>query len=170
MITFERFAAGAKMRHDFADQIQVRFILGGEAYAAWVSGEEALARLRSEDRERRLRGLSRLTRDDVRREWRALRDEGPERARDETERALRDRLADAMEGAIGGNVIGDSLADAVRGDDATTDRRAAEKARWRAELAETTFREQVLTLAWTALRGSFPEEDVVGDEGPDDWV
>ncbi|MCI0393730.1 MAG: hypothetical protein L0332_07345 [Chloroflexi bacterium] len=164
MTTFELFCARCKLRHDFDDMIQVRYQhANGESYDAWVSGEEALGRLRSEAAEERLKGLSRLDWEQVRESGRQLPAEGKQKLR----RGLKDRLAGRVEEAIGGNVVGDSLAEAIRGRDRDEASRAAEKARWQALLQEEAFREKVLELAWIQLEGSFPDEP--GGE-PDDWV
>lgn len=164
MTSFEQFCARTKMRHDFSDQIQVRYEHGdGEAYDTWVSGEEVMQRLRSEAAERRLRGLSRLDWQEIQEAKEKLPQEGKERLEEEA----RDRLADGVEDVLGNNVIGESLADAVRGrergedDDATL---------WRQRLQREAFQEKVLELAWINLRGSFPEEDEGAFDEADDWI
>ena len=54
MTAFANFARRCRMRHDFADQFQVRYHHpNGEHYDTWVSGEEALSRLRSAGAEER---------------------------------------------------------------------------------------------------------------------
>lgn len=162
MTNFERFRAHTKMRHDFADQIQVRYQHSdGEAYDTWVSGEEVMQRLRSEAAERRLRGLSRLNWKEIQEAKETLPQEGKEQLEDQ----LKDRLADGLEEVLGNNVIGESLADALRGRDREQDEDAA---LWRARLHDGVFREKVLELAWINLRGSFPEGNDA--EEPDDWV
>ena len=43
------------MRHDFGDQIQVRYRhTDGEDYDTWVSGEEARQRLKTAEREKKI--------------------------------------------------------------------------------------------------------------------
>lgn len=55
MTTFQQFAARCKMRHDFEDQIQVRYRHpDGQDYDTWVSGLEAEHRLQAEVREQQL--------------------------------------------------------------------------------------------------------------------
>jgi hypothetical protein len=52
MTTFIQFCAGAKLRHDFSDQIQVRYLHpSGENFDTWISGEEVLRRLKTMSRE-----------------------------------------------------------------------------------------------------------------------
>lgn len=147
------------MRHDFADQFQVRYQHpGGESYDAWVSGEEVLSRLRSAGAEARLRKLGRSLYGDLaaardvakRTADRALRDE------------LRDRLGDNLESLVGGNPLGDSLVDSLRG---TTE---PEAVRWQAYLYDEAFRAAALELAWINLRGSFPEPGP--EAGEDEWA
>jgi len=166
MTSFEQFCARTKMRHDFADQIQVRYRHSdGETYDTWVSGEEVMQRLRSEAAERRLRGLSSLNWEAIREAKDTLPEEGKERFEDH----VKDRLADGLEDALGDNVIGESLADAVRGGDRGED---DDGALWRQRLRDEAFREKVLELAWINLRGSFPEDDNAGTrrDAADDWV
>ena len=166
MSSFEQFCERAKMRHDFADQIQVRYRhSNGEAYDTWVSGEEVMQRLRSEAAERRLRGLSRFSWKEIQEAKERLPREGKERL----EEQARDRLADGLKDVLGENVIGESLADAVRGRDRDEDDDAAV---WRERLQDGAFREKILELAWINLRGSFPEKDEGGasPDEPDDWV
>lgn len=162
MTPFEKFCSRCKMRHDFGDRIQVRYVHGnGEAYDTWVSGEEALQRLRSEKAEERLERLS-----DV--DWEALREAGeslPGRVRDRLEEEARGQLSEAVDDWLGGNVIGDALARAVSGE--KHDFQDEEKRRWLERLHHAAFRAHVLDLAWINLRGSFPPDE----DGPDDdWV
>jgi hypothetical protein len=164
MTTFSQFCDRAKMRHDFSDQIQVRYPHpDGEDYDTWVSGEEVLQRLRSEAAEKRLKGVSRL-------EWQEIRQAGrdlPEQAKKKVRDRLKDQLADTVEGIIGGNVIGDSLADNIRGRDANVEPRQWEKQKWQASLQDEAFRTKVLELAWLNLAGSFPATPTIE---PDDWT
>lgn len=160
-VRFEDFAPRCKIRHDFADQIQVRYYHpNGEHFDTWVSGEEVLSRLRSEAAEQRLEGLRRL-------DWQAIRQAGqelPEQARNTLYRRLRDYLGDQVDESLGSNRIGGSLADAVRGE--TND--ADDEKSWRAFLADAAFRAVVLELAWIDLEGSLPE--LPAEPEPDDWV
>lgn len=153
------------MRHDFGDQIQVRYRhIDGEDYDTWVSGEEVLGRMRSEAAEERLRGIVKLNWGQIQQ----TKDRLPEEAKEKTERWLLDILANSLEDNLGGNLIGDSLADAVRGrkdEDASTD---IAKEHWMNLLRDELFRAGVLELAWIQLEGSFPEDGPA--EEPDDWI
>jgi hypothetical protein len=158
------FAARTKVRPDFGDMLQVRYLhTDGEEYDTWVSGEEVLQRLQSETAEERLRGLSRL-------DWQAIQ-AAKERLPDEGQKKLRrklvDRFADEVEEAVGGNLIGDNLADAVRGRDSSADPEESEREKWRTYLENENFRARVLELAWIQLEGSFPDEQPVE---LDDWM
>jgi hypothetical protein len=163
MTTFDQFRAQTKMRHDFRDQIQVRYHqTDDEEYDTWVSGEEALARLKSAAAEKRLKGISNLDWQEIRQAGQQLPQEAKEKLRDR----LKNKLADTVEDAIGGNIIGDELADKVRGRDLDQDPRDAEKQRWQTLLQDDTFRATILELAWIQLAGSFPQET----SEPDDWI
>jgi hypothetical protein len=154
MTTFNQFCDHTRVRHDFSDQIQVRFSHpDGEDYDTWVSGEEVLQRLRSEAAEKRLKGVSRLAWQEVRQAGRDL----PQQAKKKLHDRLKDELADTVEGMIGGNVIGDSLAENIRGRDANADPRQLEKQKWQAYLQDEAFRAKALELAWLNLKGSFPD-------------
>jgi hypothetical protein len=163
MTTFDQFRAQTKMRHDFRDQIQVRYRHSdGQEYDTWVSGQEALARLQSAAAEQRLKGISNL-------DWQEIREAGeqlPQQAKDKLRDRLKNKLADTVEDTIGGNPIGDQLADRVRGRDTSTDPRDAEKQHWQTLLQGDTFRATILQLAWIQLAGSFPQETTE----PDDWI
>ena len=165
MTSFTNFRDNSKMRYDFADQIQVRYShLNGEEYDTWVSGDEVLQRLSSEASEEKLRRLSRL-------DWRELRnakEQLPEQGKDKLENTLVNRLADEVEDFIGGNVIGDNLADAVRGYRGEKRDSDDQKSRWVTLLGSEIFRMKVLELAWIQLEGSFPESDSPVE--PDDWT
>lgn len=147
------------MRHGFADQFQVRYHHpGGESYDTWVSGEEVLSRLHSANADERLRELGRLQLDELGATW----EEGKRKAKSRLVDRLRDGLGDGVESLAGGNPLGDSLADNVRGrDDAGGED-------WTRYLHDEAFRAVALELAWINLRGSFPETDT--PEEPDDWV
>jgi hypothetical protein len=82
-------------------------------------------------------------------------------------RKLIDRFADEVEEAVGGNLIGDNLADAVRGRDSSADPEESEREKWRTYLENENFRARVLELAWIQLEGSFPDEQPVE---LDDWM
>lgn len=165
MTNFARFSKRCKMRHDFDDQIQVRYQhLDGQDYDTWVSGEEALQRLESLEAEEQLKSLSNLSRDDLQVVLRSL----PEKIRDIAQRRLRDELADSLETGIGGNLIGDALAGAARGQGTGGETAAAEKERWLTLLHYGPFRKIVLELAWIQLEGSFPE--VESGQERDDWL
>jgi hypothetical protein len=163
MTTFDQFSARTKMRHDFRDQIQVRYHHSdGEAYDTWISGEEVVARLKSAAAEKRLKGISNL-------DWQEIRTAGeqlPEQAKEKLRDRLKNKLVDTVEDAIGGNLIGNELADKVRGRDSDQDPRDAEKQRWQTLLQDDDFRAVALELAWIQLAGSFPQET----SEPDDWM
>lgn len=165
MPTFREFCLRAKMRHDFSDQIQVRYRhTNGEDYDTWVSGEEARQRLRSTSREQQLKGLSKLDWQMIRQARESLPQEGKRRAT----QYGRDHLGDAVEDFIGGNVIGDSLSDAVRGQTRPDDPDAAERQKWLAHMQEDAFYAQIMELAYIQLDGSFPDD--ARSPEPDDWV
>lgn len=164
MTTQEQFRAKAKMRHDFSDQIQVRYDHpNGESFDTWISGEEVMRRLDTKSRERVIRSLARKN-------WRELRDAGSEiidEAQERARRGLRDRLADAVSDTLGDHVIGDTLSDRVRGADSEADPYQREKEVWQARLTDASFRAVALELAWINLDGTLPEE---GSEVVDDWL
>lgn len=81
------------MRHDFGDKIQVRYVhSNGETYDTWVSGEEALQRVQSQETEERLEKLSDLDREMLR----EARDSLPDKVRDRLEEEARERLSGAV--------------------------------------------------------------------------
>jgi len=165
MSQFRQFSERCKMRHDFGDQIQVRYQHpGGEHYDTWVSGSEVLQRLNSLESEEQLRGLSRLTLEDLKIVYQSL----PDAARETVRGSLRDELADRLEKNIGGSVIGDSLSKAVRGRSTLSDTTQSEKERWTALIRYEPFHQIVLNLAWIQLEGSFPEANI--DPRPGDWL
>ncbi|MFZ0548799.1 MAG: hypothetical protein WAM60_25335 [Candidatus Promineifilaceae bacterium] len=166
MPTFQEFATKAKVRPDYGDMIQVRYRhTDGVDYDTWISGEEVLQRLASETAEQRLQGLSKLDWTAVQEAVQRLPDEGKQTLK----RKLIDRFADEVKGAIGGNPIGDSFSDAIRGTDSDEAPYEAEREKWRTFLTETPFRAKVLELAWIQLEGSFPDDDHEVEE-PDDWM
>ncbi len=165
MLEFARFAANCKMRHEFDDMIHVRFQHNdGQTYDTWVSGEEVLRRIKSMTAEERLQALRRL---DLRR-LNELREELPEKARRRLRDELRERLGDAVEGTIGDDLIGGSLADAIRRDSEDEDSEQTAKASWTSLLHDTAFRSIVLELAWIQLEGSIPEGNDRTEA--DDWL
>lgn len=157
-----RFLQTAKMRHDFGDQIQVRYQhTDGQDYDTWVSGEEVVKRLKTAEQEKKIKGFP----------WRSILNVGktlPEKGKAEAKRQLRERLGDALDEVAGGNVIGDSWVDEVRGRTQPTDPHDAAKQIWQTHLQDPTFRAQILELAWLNLSGSFPEDPTPTEL--DDWV
>ncbi|HUS94846.1 MAG TPA: hypothetical protein VMZ24_06710 [Patescibacteria group bacterium] len=165
MTSFANFRDNCKMRYDFGDQIQVRYRhVDGEEYDTWVSGDEVLQRLSSEASEEKLRRLRKLDLQEIR----STKENLPEEGKEELEDAIVKRLANEVEDFIGGNVIGDSLADAVRGGGGKTADSDAQQTRWVTLLKGEIFRGKVLELAWIQLEGSFPENDIPSE--PDDWI
>lgn len=165
MTTFGQFADRCKMRHDFGDQIQVRYQHpDGQNFDTWVSGTEALQRLEAIQTEKQIESLNRLSMDDLRVVVKSL----PEAAKNLIRRSLRDEIANRLESGIGGNLIGDALSDSIRGHSPTIDPAISDKDRWPALMRYEPFRHIVLELAWSQLEGSFP--DVDADQEPDDWL
>jgi len=165
MTSFDRFSKRCKMRLDFDDQIQVRYTHGdGQNFDTWVSGAEALQRLETTEAKDHLRSLSQLSADDLKIVLHSL----PDSARNHVRRLLRDRIADQVQSTIGGNLIGDALADAVRGRDRAGEARLSPEDRWLALMRYEPFRLRVLELAWTQLEGSFPDDESRPE--PDDWL
>lgn len=159
MSAYPDFARRCRMRHDFADQFQVRYHHpNGEPYDTWVSGEEVLSRLRAADAEERLRDLGQLQPDELGVAW----EEGKRKARRSLADRLRDQLGDGVESMVGGNPLGESLADSVRGHS------EAQGEDWAGYLRDKAFRAVALELAWINLRGSFPEPGAADEL--DDWV
>ena len=161
MVILKRFLQTAKMRHDFGDQIQVRYRhTDDEDYDTWVSGEEALKRLKTAEQEKKLKGFP----------WKSILNVGktlPEKGKAEAKRQLRERLGDALDEVGGGNVMGDSWVDEVRGRATPNDPYTAEKQVWQTHLQDPTFRAQILELAWLNLSGSFPDAST---PKLDDWA
>lgn len=165
MTNFSQFAANCKTRHDYDDMIQVRFTHpGGELFDTWVSGEEVLQRVRSEAAEERLRKLSQLDLDAIRKSA----NDFPELAKDRAGDEITNRLAGEIEDYLGDHIISESLADAIRGSEAHDEAVESEGKRWLALLHDDRFRLVVLELAWIQLEGSFPEEELPDE--PDDWI
>jgi len=163
MTTFNQFRSKAKMRHDFSDQIQVRYSHpAGEDFDTWVSGEEVLQRLETRARERLIRSFSQ-------KDWQQARDaigEQIDEGKKALGRRLKDRLAGIVSDNVGDHVFGDTLADKIRGVDSTADPYEKEKQMWQHYLKDEAFRAIVLELAWINLEGTFPMEDAIE---PDDW-
>ena len=166
MTTFEQFASRTKMRHDWGDQIQVRYKhTNGENYDTWISGEEIMARLKTASREKLIKSFARLNMADSKK---ALNRE-IQKGRDKTKRRFRDKLADTVSDNIGGNLLGDTLADKVRGVDSDIHPYDREKQMWQKRLNDPAFRIVALDMAWFNLEDSLPESDTPPAE-PDDWV
>ncbi len=156
MTSFQQFISRCKMRYDFGDQFQVRYQhSNGEFFDTWVSGEEAIQRLSSEETEEQLKALRRLDLVALRK----VLDKLPGRSREQAWRSLSDRAGDSVDDMIGGNIIGDSLADAVRGNGSDTNPEDLETQRWLVILEDEDFRAKVLELAWIQLEGSFPDDE-----------
>ena len=164
MTSFIQFCAGAKMRHDFSDMIQVRYPHPtGENFDTWISGEEVLARLKTMSREQLIQSFSRMNWTEAKVTLQREVESGKRKAR----KSLKDRFADAVQDQIGGNIFGDTLSDNIRGVDSSTDPREQEKQQWQARLQNQAFRAISLELAWINLEGTFPPE---AESEPDDWV
>lgn len=164
MTTFIQFCAGAKLRHDFSDQIQVRYPHpSGENFDTWISGEEVMSRLKTMSREQLIHSFSRMNWTEAKAALQRELDEGQQKAR----RSLKERLAGLVEDNIGGNIFGDTLADNIRGVDSSADPREQEKALWQQRLRHDAFRAVALELAWINLEGTFPAEPTTE---PDDWL
>lgn len=164
LTNLQQFRSNAKMRHDFSDQIQVRYPHpNGEMFDTWISGEEVMQRLNSDSRERLIRSFRDKNWRKIRDEASELIDEGKKRARGE----LKDRLADQLSQAMGDNIFGDTMADKIRGSDGSLDPHDQEKLMWQARLKDESFRDIALELAWIDLEGTFPDEL---SEEPDDWI
>ena len=164
MTTFIQFCARVKVRHDFSDQIQVRYPHPtGEDFDTWISGEEVMSRLKTISRAQLIHSFSRMNWTEAKAALQRELDEGKQKAR----HSLKDRLANLVEDSIGGNIFGDTLADNIRDVDSSTDPREQEKARWQQRLRNDAFRAILLELAWINLEGTFPDES---EAEPDDWV
>lgn len=165
MTDFEQFRKQCKMRHDFGDQIQVRYQhADGETFDTWVSGEEALQRLDTVEAEKQLKSLSSLTVADLHIVMQSL----PNTVKKVARKSLREEVADRLETGIGGNLIGDALSEAVRGRSSSSIPAVPEKDRWLALVRYEPFRQIVLELAWIQLEGSLP--DLEAGQEPNDWL
>ena len=164
MTSFIQFCTGAKMRHDFSDMIQVRYPHpSGENLETWISGDEVTARLKTMSREQLIHSFSRMNWTEAKTALQKEVDSGKQKAH----KSLKDRLANAVQDQIGGNIFGDTLSDNIRGVDSNTDPREQEKQLWQVRLQDQAFRAIALELAWTNLDGTFPPET---EAEPDDWV
>jgi hypothetical protein len=165
MTTQTQFLAKAKARHHHSDQIQVRYEHpNGKKYDTFISGEEAMSRLNTKAQDRLIKSFSTKNWEQAKR---SLKGEMHKR-KDVSGKKIKNRLGDFVQDKIGGNVIGDTLADNVRGVDSTKDPRETEKELWQNRLHDTAFKDMVLNLAWLDLEGSLPKEDDPADA--DDWV
>jgi hypothetical protein len=164
MTTFIQFCAGARLRHDFSDQIQVRYLHPtGEKFDTWISGEEVMSRLKTMSREQLIHSFSRMNWSEAKAAFQRELDEGQQKVR----RSLKERLSGLVEENIGGNIFGDTLANNIRGVDSSADPREQEKALWQQRLHHDAFRAIALELAWINLEGTFPDEP---SAAADDWV
>ena len=165
MTNFTQFCTGAKLRHGYADMIQVRYPHPtGENFETWVSGEEVMQRLDTQARERLIKSFSQKN-------WREAKDAGREeieKGKEKLRGHLKDRLADVISDQIGSNLFGDTLADNVRGVDSNIDAYDREKAVWQNRLHNESFRAIALKLAWIHLDGTLPDEN--DEKSVDDWV
>ncbi|MEJ2748969.1 MAG: hypothetical protein P8183_13845 [Anaerolineae bacterium] len=166
MTTFNQFCAGAKMRHDYSDMIQVRYPHPtGENFDTWVSGEEVMQRLNTQARERLIKSFSQKN-------WQEAKDAARqelEKGKKTIRRSLKNRLADVVSDQLGDNIFGNTLADNVRDADSNTDTYGREKVIWQSRLHDTDFREIVLQLAWIDLADTLPQEKSESRHH-DDWV
>ncbi len=151
------------MRHDFSDQIQVRYVHPtGENFDTWISGDEVLARLKTMSREQLIQSFSRMNWQEAKTAVSRELESGKKKAR----RSLKDRLANIVDDQLGGNIFGDTVADNIRGIDSNSDPDERKKQQWQAYLRQDAFRAIALELAWINLEGTFPDEP---SAEPDDW-
>ena len=164
MTTFHQFAHRAKMRHDFSDQIQVRYSHpNGEEFDTWISGQEVMARLKTTSREELIKSFSQMNLKRAKREVEKEIEERKKQFRSD----LMDRLGGLVEDNIGGNIFGDTLADNIRDQDSNRDEYDEEKQQWQSHLRDEAFRIVALQLAWTNIGDTLPDE---GQAETDDWV
>lgn len=165
MTTQTQFIAKAKARHHHSDQIQVRYPHPNKKkYDTFVSGEEAMSRLNTNAQDRLIKSFSTKNWGQAKSSIKGELHKGKKASG----KKLKHRLGGYVEDKIGGNVVGDTLADNVRGIDSTKDPREIEKEMWQERLHDTEFKDMVLYLAWLDLDGSLPKEDDPNDV--DDWV
>jgi len=164
MTSFIQFCTGAKMRHDFSDMIQVRYAHPtGENFDTWISGDEVMARLKTMSREQLIHSFSRKNWTEAK----AALQKEIDSKKQNTRKGLKDRLANAVQDQVRGNIFGDTLSDNIRGIDSSADPRELEKQTWQTRLQNQAFRAIALDLAWTNLEGTFPDEPT---NEPDDWI
>ena len=165
MTTFTNFAVNCKMRHDFGDMIQVRYTHpNGEYFDTWVSGNEALQRVKSAKMTERIRSLSKLDLDAIRKSMADL----PRQTKSRVGSELTARISDEVEDFLGSNLVSESLADALRGSRSQEDSDPSHAQRWRLLLQDERIRFVVLHLAWIQLEGSLPDRET--DAEPNDWM
>ncbi|RMH01852.1 MAG: hypothetical protein D6706_01230 [Chloroflexi bacterium] len=154
------------MRHDFSDQIQVRYVHpNGENFDTWVSGEEVLGRLKTMSREQLIRSFSRMRWHEARKRL----EEEIEQGKRSLHQKLKSRLADIVSENLGENIFADTLADNIRGVDDTEASHIREKRLWQTRLQNEAFRAVVLELAWAQIGDVLPPEADEQSE-PNDWV
>ncbi len=164
MPSFQQFTHRTKMRHDFSDQIQVRYThTNGEAFDTWISGEEVLARLKTASREELIKGFSQKN---VEQAKQGIKKEIEARKK-QFRSDIVDRLGGLVEDQIGDNIFGDTLADNVRGRDSNQDEYDEEKQQWQTRLRDEAFRAVAFQLAWINIGDTLPDDP---EAEPDDWV
>ncbi|MEM7335510.1 MAG: hypothetical protein AAF490_25750 [Chloroflexota bacterium] len=164
MPTLAQFANRIKMRHDYSDMIQVRYShTDGETYDTWVSGDEVVARLKTMSREQLIKSFSTLNFEQAK----ASLEAEISAQKEKKKRNFFNKMADKVEDGIGGNLLGDTLANRIRGVDGDEHPLDRQKAYWQNKLTEDAFRAVAIDLAWFNLEDSLPEEPKAE---PDDWV
>ena len=164
MTTIVQYAAGVKMRHDFSDQIQVRYRHpDGEDYDTWVSGEEALARLKTLSREQLIRSFRRLNWEQAIEAIEREVDKGKEQAKGR----FLNRLTQGVTDTLGDHIFSQTINDKLRGSRSEEDPREREKRLWQQRLEDERFRAMVIEIAWRNIGDSLPPETAVA---PDDWI
>lgn len=164
MPTLAQFANRVKMRHDYSDMIQVRYThTDGENYDTWISGDEVVARLKTMSREQLIKSFSTMnfTEAKSRLELELHAQKGKQKQN------FFNKIADKVEDSIGGNLLGDTLADHIRGVDSSEHPLDRQKKYWQSKLKEDAFRVIAIDLAWFNLEDSLPDEP---KPEPDDWV
>lgn len=164
MTKFEQFAQKAKVRHDFSDQIQVRYVHpNGENFDTWVSGEEVLRRIKTAGREKWIQGFATASREESHNAFKQEVDD----QKDKLTNRAKGWLDSAISDHLGTNIFANTLADKVTGRKPGQDPHDEEKQKWQTHLKDATFHREVLKLAWINLEGTFPPEKA---EEPDDWM
>ena len=152
------------MRHDFSDQIQVRYShANGEDFDTWISGEEVLARLKTASREELIKSFSQMNLEQAKRGVKKEIEERKKQFRSD----VMDRLGGLVEDNIGGNIFGDTLADNIRGHDSNRDEYNEEKQQWQSRLRDEAFHIVALQLAWINIGDTLPDEETAESN---DWV